>query len=175
MLGFECCKWPEPQTEEAFPSHSLAAVCVAATIPLSAQTFTTLAIFNVTDGAQPEATLAQGLDGNFYGTTSEGGRQLCSGGCGTVFKITPEGTLMTLHKFVKTDGYYSQAGLVLATDGNFYRATTNMLFEISSGGRLTTLNSGVANAWTLVQDKITGNFYGITGCRSATMGVRFSV
>ena len=47
---------------------------------------------------------------------------------GTVFKITPGGTLTTLYSFCSqsgcTDGYYSLAGLIQATDGNFYGTTS---------------------------------------------------
>ena len=68
----------------------------------------------------PYAGLVQGTDGNFYGTTSEGG----ANGYGTVFKITPSGTLTTLHSFDVTDGAYPYAGLVQATDGNFYGTTS---------------------------------------------------
>lgn len=57
-----------------------------------------------TDGATPLAGLLQGVDGNFYGTASGGGANknssLCSTGCGTVFKMTPEGVLTTLYSFV---------------------------------------------------------------------------
>src|SRR5690242_12466009 len=47
------------------------------------------------DGKFPDAGLALGIDGNFYGTTLEGGYP----GYGTIFKITPAGTLTTLHTF----------------------------------------------------------------------------
>jgi uncharacterized repeat protein (TIGR03803 family) len=68
-------------------------LCAAAVVSSSAQTFTTLATFDTTDGAYPGAALVQGLDGNFYGTTSNGGSTICYEGCGTVFKITSDGTL----------------------------------------------------------------------------------
>src|ERR1019366_4013422 len=55
-----------------------------------------------TDGANPHAGLVQGTDGNFYGTTEDGGRNYD----GTVFKITPAGTLTTLHSFDGSDGAY---------------------------------------------------------------------
>ena len=62
-------------------------------------TLTTLYSFcsqsNCADGADPYAGLVQGTDGNFYGTTYSGG----SLRHGTVFKITPSGTLTTLHSF----------------------------------------------------------------------------
>ena len=56
------------------------------------------------DGSQPLAGLVQGCDGNFYRTTYKGG----SSGKGTVFKITPEGVLTTLHHFtgVGADTFY---------------------------------------------------------------------
>ena len=61
----------------------------------------------------------QGSDGNFYGTTSDGGAN--SGG--TVFKITPGGTLTTLYSFAGSDGADPYAGLVQGSDGNFYGTT----------------------------------------------------
>jgi uncharacterized repeat protein (TIGR03803 family) len=70
-------------------------------------------------GESPEAGLIQGIDGNFYGTTSAGG----ANGDGTVFKITPSGTLTTLHSFDGTDGFSPIAGLIQGTDGNFYGTT----------------------------------------------------
>ena len=95
----------------------------------------------------------QATDGNFYGTTGEGGTvgALTSLG-GTVFKITPAGTLTTLYSFDGVDGSDPDGGLVQATDGNFYgtnyfggdltcRAPSGCgtIFKITSGGALTTL------------------------------------
>jgi len=82
--------------------------CVAAAIASPAQTFTALHNFDGTDGADPNG-LVQGTDGNFYGTTGNGGAiNPCSAdggpGCGTVFQITPTGTLTTLHSFNGGDG-----------------------------------------------------------------------
>jgi len=83
-----------------------------------------------TDGQNPRVGLVQATDGNFYGTTPYGGANCAdNGGCGTVFKITPSGTLTTLYSFCSqtncTDGEYPQASLVQATDGNFYGTTYN--------------------------------------------------
>ena len=77
-----------------------------------------------TDGVYPFAALTQGANGSLYGTTSGGGSPSanCPEGCGTVFSITPEGKLTTLHSFHKTDGWYPN-GLVLGTDGYFYGTT----------------------------------------------------
>jgi uncharacterized repeat protein (TIGR03803 family) len=79
-----------------------------------------------TDGYAPFAGLVQGSDGNFYGTTVDGGTSTnCSQGCGTVFQISPSGSYTSLYSFVgsPTDGYPPYAGLVQGSDGNFYGTT----------------------------------------------------
>ena len=71
-----------------------------AAIAAPAQTFTTLVSFDKTDGANPYTGLVQGRDGNYYGMTTNGGinSPACYGaGCGTIFKITPAGTLTTIY------------------------------------------------------------------------------
>src|SRR5208283_2407488 len=89
-------------------------------------TLTTLHSFDFADGAHPNAVM-QATDGNFYGTAWTGGTSSACGssGCGTVFEITPSGTLTTLHSFDGTDGAYPYDGLVQATDGNLYGTTVN--------------------------------------------------
>jgi uncharacterized repeat protein (TIGR03803 family) len=92
-------------------------------------TLTTLYNFcsqtNCVDGESPFAPLVQATDGNLYGTTNEGGASnSCRYGCGTVFKITPQGMLTTLHSFDLTDGESPNGGLVQDTNGPFY-GTTN--------------------------------------------------
>jgi uncharacterized repeat protein (TIGR03803 family) len=78
------------------------------------------------DGSTPFAGLIQATDGNFYGTTANGGADSngCSGGCGTVFQMTPSGTVTVIHSFDKADGEFPKAGLVQGTDGNIYGVTT---------------------------------------------------
>src|SRR5207253_1437217 len=100
--------------------------------------------FSGSDGATPYATLVQASDGNFYGTTAYGG----ASGAGTVFKITPGGSLTTLYSFSYSDGAYPSAGLVQGSDGSFYGTTYwggtglyGTIFRITSGGSLTTLYS----------------------------------
>jgi uncharacterized repeat protein (TIGR03803 family) len=121
--------------------------CIAAVIASPAQTFTTLLSFNGNDGAGPEAVL-QGINGNFYGTTLTGSIN----NNGTIFEITPAGKLTSLYRFCSqpncTDGVGPQGGLVQATDGNFYGTTfsggahdSGVVFEITPGGKLTTLYS----------------------------------
>ena len=161
----------------------------AAAVALPAQTFTTLYSFDGRYGDYPYASMVQGSDGNFYGTTADGGaNDVCglnlSESCGTVFKITPSGTLTTIHSFDYTDGASPFAGLVLGTDGNFYGTTPmggtsdfcdseygcGTIFRITPSGTLTTLYSfcsvsdcadgGIPEAG-LVQGA-DGDFYGTT-------------
>jgi uncharacterized repeat protein (TIGR03803 family) len=100
-----------------------------------------------TDGAMPAAMLVQGTDGSFYGTTMAGG---VYPDAGTIFKITPSGTLTTLYTFFYTYGYEPRAGLVQGADGSFYGTTGygvlntytsdgGTVFKITPDGKLTTL------------------------------------
>jgi len=134
----------------------VAVFCFA--VVASAQTFTTLATFDGTNGANPVAPLVQGLDGNLYGTTMEQGTgSYCSSGyCGTVFKMTRTGDLTTLHNFCDrelcADGTLPNAGLVLTDDGSFYGTTTSggtlacfptgcgTIFKITATGALSTIH-----------------------------------
>ena len=115
---------PGPKSGHIFASFSLLLVfCVAIANVSPAQTLTTLHNFagHPNDGADPYAGLVQGTDGNFYGTTSSGG----ANNNGTVFKITPSGTVTILHNFAgpPTDGNDPTAELIQASDGNFYGTT----------------------------------------------------
>ncbi len=82
-------------------------------------------------GSLPRARLLQGSDGDFYGTTYLGG----GNNLGTVFRISPSGVLTTLVQFTgngtSNKGSKPSAGLVQASDGNFYGTTE------SGGGRMT--------------------------------------
>lgn len=100
--------------------------------------------FDQVNGADPTGPLVQSVDGNFYGTTAFGGD---ANGDGVVFKITSAGKITNLHTFNGTDGKQPTAGLVLASDGNFYGVTSaggatgsGTLFEITSGGVFTKLH-----------------------------------
>jgi uncharacterized repeat protein (TIGR03803 family) len=79
---------------------------------------TTLIAFTSTTGAGPTAALTLGNDGNFYGTTGNGG----SSGFGTVFQVTTNGALTTLAAFNWNNGSSPNA-LTLGSDGNFYGTT----------------------------------------------------
>jgi uncharacterized repeat protein (TIGR03803 family) len=115
--------------------------------------FTTLHSFcsqsGCADGENPFAGLIQGIDGILYGTTFGGGS---AKGFGTVFKITPSGTLTNLHSFCAQsgcpDGKFPQTGLIQASNGNLYGTTISggaygdgTIFEITPNGKLTTLYS----------------------------------
>jgi uncharacterized repeat protein (TIGR03803 family) len=141
-------------------------------------TFTTLHSFDGTDGEHLDAGLVQGTDGNFYGTTQGGGIPTCdSFGCGTVFKITPNGTLTTLHNFDGTDGSEPTASLVQDANGDLYGTTQGggsstactggcgTVFKITPSGVLTTLHSFDYTDGSLplgLVQATDGNFYGTT-------------
>lgn len=141
-----------------------------------ADTFTTLVIFNGSNGATPVDTpLVQGVDGNLYGTTLGGG----AFSAGTVFRMTPAGAVTTLYSFCSlancADGAEPYGGLVLASDGNFYGTTfqggaadgiSGTVFKITPSGKLTTLHSfggadGARPVSPLIQ-AANGALYGIT-------------
>ena len=176
---------------------AIAIFSVSTVIASLGQTFTTLGNFDNNNGSVPQTTLIQGLDGNFYGTAEFGGVRHCRLGCGTIFRITPEGVMTLLHAFCIQDGCpdgsYPMAGLVQATDGNFYGtthsggATTSCpidpdgcgtVFKMTPGGKVETIYNFCSQAnctdgyypyGALVQAS-DGNFYGTT----QSGGVAFS-
>jgi len=132
--------------------------------------FTTLYTFDGTHGANPIGPLALGTDGNFYGTTTQGGIE---GLRGVVFRLSPEGKLTVLHFFDVTDGAEPCGALVEGSDGNLYGTTFTggsageygTIFEITRTGTLTVLhrmNGGLEGAYVGVGllAATDGNFYG---------------
>jgi uncharacterized repeat protein (TIGR03803 family) len=116
--------------------------------------FTTLHTFSGADGAlPPQADLVQATNGDIYGTTARGGTGIgCIQGCGTIFKMTPDGALTTLYSFCSqlpcADGQYPEAGLTQATNGDLYGTTivggasqSGTVFRITPRGALTTLHN----------------------------------
>ena len=103
---------------------------------------------NCTDGRYPMAGLVQASNGNLYGTTYKGG----NAGVGTVFEITPAGTLTTRYSFCSqancTDGEYPVTPLIQAASGLLYGTTAwggtsndGTAFRITEKGKFTTLHS----------------------------------
>src|SRR5262249_39816718 len=96
--------------------------------PFSLGIITTLASFIQTNGSIPN-NLIQANDGNFYGTTELGGLS----NAGTIFRMTPDGTVTTLRSLSSTDGTKPMAGLTQGTDGNLYGTTSFGGGNTSSG------------------------------------------
>jgi uncharacterized repeat protein (TIGR03803 family) len=97
-----------------------------------------------TDGYRPSGVLVQGYDGNFYGTTYQGGAK----NYGSVFKITPSGAYTLLYSFdsFTGDGLLPWSGVTQGPDGNFYGTTGNggtknagTLYQITPAGKETIL------------------------------------
>lgn len=155
-----------------------------------AQTFTSQVIATLPSAYGPMQAMIQAADGNFYGTTSEGGSTNatdCPNGCGTIFKVTPQGVVTTLYTFTCTvvnsvtacaNGYDPVGSLVQGIDGNFYGTTydggaysNGTIFKITPTGAFTSLYSfcggggdcadGSSPASALIQGT-DGNFYGTT-------------
>jgi uncharacterized repeat protein (TIGR03803 family) len=166
---------------------AIALFIMLATASSSHAQFTTLVSFTGTNGNQPfMENLVQSEDGNLYGTTTYGG----TSENGIIFKVTPTGTLTTIHNFAGTpDGANPYGGLVLGTDGKFYGTTyqggTNGLgtvFKITSSGTLTILHNfggsdGELPECALVQGS-DGKFYGTTeagGTHAPPYGTVFKI
>jgi uncharacterized repeat protein (TIGR03803 family) len=147
---------------------------------------TNLVSFNSNNGANPYAGLIQAKDGSFYGTTRNGGT---NGDYGTVFKVTTNGVFSLLVSFNYTNGANPAAGLVQASDGNFYGTTENggtngtgygTIFKLTTNNTLTSLISfnntnGAYPIASLLQDS-DGNFYGTTsggGTNTGNFGLVF--
>jgi len=153
---------------------------------VSGRVFKSLTSFDGTNGNFPAyGSLLFGLDGNFYGTTYEGGvGKNCHyrGGCGTVFQVTPRGKINTLYNFCSqsncADGANPVAGLVQTADGTLYGTAfgggtsgSGTVFKITPRGTLTTLYTfcvqgspcrhGADPLGGLMQAK-DGNLYGTT-------------
>ncbi len=152
-------------------------------------TFTILHSFcarqRCSDGNDPLAVLFEAANGNFYSTTSTGGNY----GAGTVFKITPHGSLTTLYSFRRCsalpcqDGNTPGAALIQATDGNFYGTTDRggtynrgTLFQITQYGHERILHSfsSAGPVGTLLQ-ATDGNLYGTKSYANGSEGSIFKL
>jgi len=86
-----------------------------------AHTLTTMASFNSSNGANPEARLIADANGNLYGTTSHDGAY-----DGVVFKLANDAnhTLTAIASLNQTTGYLPVAGVTADSAGNLYGVTT---------------------------------------------------
>ena len=125
------------------------------------------------DGGVPASSLLADASGNLYGTTLRGG----TNDSGTVFKLTPSGTLTVLHSFTggPSDGAHPQAGLIADAAGNLYGTTLSgggndlgTVYKLTLSGSFTVLHSfaggaldGSTPAAGLIADAA-GNLYGTT-------------
>jgi len=113
-------------------------------------TLTTLAVFCRLTGFFPNSPLVLAANGNFYSTTAGGGESL-DADQGTVYEMTPTGSITSLYSFcLQTDcpDGKTPIGIALGTDGNFYGTTElanadykGTIFEITPAGQLTTLHT----------------------------------
>jgi uncharacterized repeat protein (TIGR03803 family) len=99
-----------------------------------------------TDGAYPSNGLIVDANGNFYGTTMQGGSGPCSAGCGTVFELSPSesGWVEQVIYNIENEGYYifpghrlvpcGNSGLAMDADGNIFSAVGLVVFELTPNG-----------------------------------------
>jgi uncharacterized repeat protein (TIGR03803 family) len=129
------------------------------------------------DGGLPSSALIRDSNGNFYGTTGYGGDMTCnkSTGCGTVFKVAPDGTEQVIYAFKGgSDGIWPIGNLVLDSGGNLYgtawkggSATYGVVFKIGPDGTESLLHTftgqpdGIVPRGGLIADH-QGNLYGTT-------------
>ncbi|HEX4077656.1 MAG TPA: choice-of-anchor tandem repeat GloVer-containing protein [Rhizomicrobium sp.] len=139
------------------------------------------------DGAEPYGNVIRDAVGNLFGTTADGGSSGCGGGgCGTVFKLAPDGTETILYAFQGgSDGEFPQNGVVADSAGNLYGTTAGgggelvgTIFEVTPAGIESVLYSfaresgGYYPEAGLIFDKA-GNLYSTTsygggaGCKAS--------
>jgi uncharacterized repeat protein (TIGR03803 family) len=154
------------------------------------------------DGANPQAGVIQGADGNFYGTTQFGG----TANLGTIFEMNAAGQVTILHNFgdnsVSNDGAQPVTSLVQDTSGNFYGTTVaggtpvadssigqgttsdsighGTIFSLATNGTVTILHSfGAANDGRAALSALIyhgGILYGTTNIGgTAGMGILFKI
>lgn len=140
-----------------------------------------LASFGLTNGSNPQASLASDPQGNLYGTTVSGGLQSSNG---TVFQLKADGQLLTLVSFNGTNGSQPMCPLHLEPDGTLYGVTSagglgfdqspwtgnGTTFKITPEGELVTLHYFTGypdepsdSSFSGLYHAADGNFYGTSG------------
>jgi uncharacterized repeat protein (TIGR03803 family) len=135
-------------------------------------------------GGKSEEGLTLAPDGNFYGTTTQGGPHKF----GTIFKVTPSGKITTVYTFCSlancADGDFPISPLLLGADGRLYGTTAiggpgcpqsnqgcGTVFRMTLAGEITTVYACCSQAGCLdgggprgaIVQAPDGNLYGTTG------------
>jgi uncharacterized repeat protein (TIGR03803 family) len=146
------------------------------------------------DGYNPDSGMILDGQGNLYGTTDYGGRvKLCNNGdvgCGTVFKLAPNGTKTLLDGFKgpPKDGYIPAANPIMDASGNLYGTTLSggisgcyenlgcgIVFKLAPDGKETVLHlftggrGDGANSFAGLYADGAGNLYGTTAFGGGTI------
>ena len=149
-------------------------------------TETVLHEFKGKDGSTPAAGIILDASGSLYGTASGGGSNSCSGGCGTVFKLSlgTDGvwTETVLYAFNGNNGSHPHGNLVFDGSGNLYGTTSagstrgyGNVFKLTLGRdgkwrekvlRAFSATSGPSIAGLMFDS--TGNLYGTTSAEGGT-------
>jgi uncharacterized repeat protein (TIGR03803 family) len=148
-------------------------------------------------GANPEGAPILASDGNLYGTAQGGGDLVqChdQGGCGTIWRLVPDGRLQAVHRFHGIDGTAPAGRLLQASDGNLYGTTVyggtaegchvelgcGVVFRLSAFGGLRVVHrfelaDGI-RPWSGLVEAPDGALYGTTSeAGAAGMGTVFEI
>jgi uncharacterized repeat protein (TIGR03803 family) len=122
-----------------------------------------------TEGKYPVGSVAQGADGNFYGTTDQAGAVLG----GVLFKVDANLNYTVLQDFgsITGGGTDPEAGMVLATDRNIYSLTVaggsrgfGVIYRVTPDGSLNNIFNWAVNvqAQAAMVQHTNGTLYGVT-------------
>src|SRR6185295_19520566 len=124
---------------------AIAGLLTVSTIAGAQVRFNVLHAFGDPGVLNPNGPLLLASDGNFYGTALQGGA--CD--AGTLFRMTPAGSVTLMHTFFANsiDGGFPAAGLIQASDGHLYGTTETggngnpggTIFRLTLAGVYTTL------------------------------------
>jgi uncharacterized repeat protein (TIGR03803 family) len=126
---------------------------------------------SINGAAHPTAAMVFDAAGNLYGTTSDGGGNCGSFGCGTVFELSPEAgggwTTKLLYRFPSSFlyGFYPLGGVILDPAGNLYGTTvyggTGTNCGLVHPGTVFELSPAPTGLWTA---KVLHNFGSAANC-----------
>lgn len=130
------------------------------------------------DGCVFRAGLLRHSDGNFYGTTTVGGR---NDRAGVIFQMSPSGRYRVIHHFAAATGTNPRGGLVEGADGAIYGTAegggtsgSGVVFRVTTAGSYTALHhfDGTTGEYPIAPlcRSADGNFYGTTPHGGASGG-----